>query len=139
MGNEMTAIIRVVNDLKKGGEQVNIPLVARLKNQAVGSGILVGNEESIDNYGYRAWIDWARNAIKINNAEEQKSSVDLFAEAKPLLEDWGKELHRDEICDAFFALPSESSPAGSRFGGWPARQRHPVRCCDRSPAQYLDH
>jgi hypothetical protein len=112
MGNEMTAIIRVVNDLKKGGEQVNIPLVARLKNQAVGSGILVGNEESIDNYGYRAWIDWARNAIKINNAEEQKSSVDLFAEAKPLLEDWGKELHRDEIVDGFYALPSEASPAG---------------------------
>ena len=112
MGNEMTAIIRVVNDLKKGGEQVNIPLVARLKNQAVGSGILVGNEETIDNYGYRAFIDWARNAIKISNAEEQKSSVDLFAEAKPLLEDWGKELHRDEICDAFFALPSQSAPAG---------------------------
>jgi len=112
MGNEMTAIIRVVNDLKKGGEQVNIPLVARLKNQAVGSGILVGNEETIDNYGYRAFIDWARNAIKISNAEEQKSSVDLFAEAKPLLEDWGKELHRDEICDAFFAIPSQSAPAG---------------------------
>ena len=112
MGNEITAIIRVVNDLKKGGEQVNIPLVARLKNQAVGSGILVGNEEAIDNYGFRAWIDWARNAIKINNAEEQKSSVDLFAEAKPLLEDWGKELHRDEICDAFFALVAQSAPAG---------------------------
>jgi hypothetical protein len=112
MGNELSAIIRVVNDLKKGGEQVNIPLVARLKNQAVGSGILVGNEEAIDNYGFRAWIDWARNAIKINNAEEQKSSVDLFAEAKPLLEDWGKELHRDEIVDGFYALPSESSPAG---------------------------
>lgn len=112
MGNELTAIIRVINDLKKGGEQINIPLVARLKNQAVGTGPLVGNEEAIDNYGYRAWIDWARNAIKINNAEEQKSSVDLFGEAKPLLEDWGKELHRDEIIDAFFALPSEAAPAG---------------------------
>ena len=112
MGDSATAIIRVVNDLKKGGEQVNIPLVARLKNQPTGSGILVGNEETIDNYGYRVWIDWGRNAIKINNAEEQKSSVDLFAEAKPLLEDWGKELIRDETIDAFYALPSESQPAG---------------------------
>src|SRR5262249_30247171 len=55
---------------------------------------------------------WARNAVKISNAEEQKSSVDLFAEAKPLLSDWGKELQRDEIIDAFHAIPSESSPAG---------------------------
>src|ERR1017187_3732197 len=112
MGTELTAIIRVINDLKKGGEQINIPLIARLKNQATASGTLVGNEEIIDNYGCRAWIDWARNAIRISNAEEQKSSIDLWGEARPLLEDWGKELHRDEIVDAFFAIPSESAPAG---------------------------
>ena len=112
MGTELTAIIRVINDLKKGGEQINIPLVARLKNNAVGTGPLVGNEEAIDNYGDRFWIDWARNAVKLNNAEEQKSSIDLWGEAKPLLEDWGKELHRDEIVDAFFAIPSQSAPAG---------------------------
>ena len=112
MGTDLTAIIRVINDLKKGGEQINIPLIARLKNEPTASGTLVGNEEVIDNYGCRGWIDWARNAIKINNSEEQKSSIDLWGEARPLLEDWGKELHRDEIVDAFFALPSESSPAG---------------------------
>lgn len=112
MGTDMTAIIRLVNDLKKGGEQINIPLVARLKNAPVATGPLVGNEESVDNYGCRLWIDWARNAVAINNAEEQKSSVDLFGEAKPLLSDWGKELQRDEICDAFYSLPAESSPAG---------------------------
>src|SRR5215471_12809876 len=111
IGKELTAIIRVINDLKKGGEQVNIPLIARLKNQAIATGTLVGNEESIDNYGMRMWIDWARNAVKISNAEEQKSSVDLFAEAKPLLSDWGKELQRDEIIDGLYAVPSESSPA----------------------------
>lgn len=113
MGQEATAIIRFINDLKSGGEQINIPLVARAKNQAVGAGgTMVGNEESIDNYGMRMWIDWARNAMKINNAEEQKSSVDLFALVKPLLSDWGKELQRDEIIDAFYALPTESQPAG---------------------------
>lgn len=111
VGTSITSIIRVINDLKSGGEQINIPLVARLKGQPVATGSLAGQEEQIDNYGCRAWIDWARNAIKISNAEEQKSSVDLFAEAKPLLEDWGKELQRDEIIDAFYALPSESSPA----------------------------
>lgn len=111
VGTQLTAIIRVIQDLKKGGEQINIPLIARLKAQPISTGTLAGNEEAIDNYGMRAWIDWARNAVKISNVEEQRSSVDLFAEAKPLLEDWGKELQRDEIIDAFYAIPSESQPA----------------------------
>ncbi len=116
MGTDINAIIRVITDLdkggKNGGEQINVPLMARLQAQATASGSLVGNEEALDNYGMRLWIDWARNAVVINNAEEQKSSIDLFAEAKPMLVDWGKELQRDEICDAFYSLPSQSSPAG---------------------------
>jgi Protein of unknown function (DUF4043) len=113
IGTEMTAIIRVVNDLKKGGEQINLPLIARLKNQPISTGTLVGNEEAIDNYGDRMWIDWARNAVKLTRAEEQKSSIDLFGQARPLLEDWGKELQRDEIVDAFYAVPLDSTaPAG---------------------------
>jgi N4-gp56 family major capsid protein len=109
IGSELTAIIRVINDLKNGGEQINIPLIARLKGQPISTGTLVGNEESIDNYGDRAWIDWARNAVKIPRSEEQKSSIDLFGQARPLLEDWGKELQRDEIIDAFYAVPLAST------------------------------
>src|ERR1700730_4099889 len=113
IGTEMTAIIRVINDLKNGGEQINIPLIARLKGQAIATGTLVGNEEAIDNYGDRAWIDWARNAVKIPKSEEQKSSIDLFGQARPLLEDWGKELQRDEIIDAFYAIPlASTAPVG---------------------------
>jgi N4-gp56 family major capsid protein len=124
IGSEMTAIIRVINDLKNGGEQINIPLIARLKGTPVSTGTLVGNEESIDNYGDRCWIDWARNAIKIPRSEEQKSSIDLFGQSRPLLEDWGKELQRDEIIDAFYAIPIAStaptglgSTAGQRVNG----------------------
>jgi Protein of unknown function (DUF4043) len=109
IGSEMTAIIRVINDLKNGGEQINIPLIARLKAQPVSTGTLVGNEEAIDNYGDRAYIDWARNAVKIPRSEEQKSSIDLFGQARPLLEDWGKELQRDEIVDTFFTIPLAST------------------------------
>lgn len=113
IGSELTAIIRVINDLKKGGEQINIPLIARLKNQPIAVGTLVGNEEAIDNYGDRAWIDWARNAVRIPRSEEQKSSIDLFGQARPLLDDWGKELQRDEIVDAFYAVPlASTAPAG---------------------------
>src|ERR1700761_2073951 len=113
IGSGMTAIIRVINDLKNGGEQINIPLIARLKGQPIATGTLVGNEEAIDNYGDRAWIDWARNAVKIPKSEEQKSSIDLFGQARPRLEDWGKELQRDEIIDALFAIPlASTAPAG---------------------------
>lgn len=111
MGTGMTAIIRVLNDLKSGGEQVNVPLVNSLSGTAIGTGTLAGNEEAIDNYGFRMWIDWARNAVKTNKAEIQKDSADVFDVARPLLADWGKSLIRDEIIDAFNSLPSESAPA----------------------------
>lgn len=112
MGTGITAIIRKRMELTSGGEQMNIPLVARLQAQAVGTGALAGNEESIDNYGMRVWIDWARNAIKTNKAEKQKDSAAIFGVARPLLSDWIKELTRNEIIAAFYALPSESAPAG---------------------------
>jgi hypothetical protein len=112
MGEDITAIIRKRMDLTSGGEQMNIPLVARLGATAIGSGALAGNEESVDNYGMRVWIDWARNAIKTNKAEKHKDSSAIFDVARPLLSDWLKELNRDEIIQAFYALPSESAPAG---------------------------
>ena len=118
MGEDITAIIRVLSDNKKGGEQVNIPLVARLTGNGYSTGTLAGNEEAIDSYGCRLYVDWARNAVATNNAEEQKDSADVFGEAKPLLSDWGKELQRDEIIEALMSLPSESAPAnlGSSAG-----------------------
>jgi len=112
MGDEMTAIIRRIYDPKKGGEQVNIPLVTRLTGTAKSTGTLTDQEEAINNFGMRVWVDWARHAVATNDAEEQKDSADIFGEAKPLLSDWGKELQRDEIIQAFASIPSESAPSG---------------------------
>jgi hypothetical protein len=112
MGEDITAIIRKRMDLTSGGEQMNIPLVARLGATAIGTGALAGNEESIDNYGMRMWVDWARNAVKTNKAEKNKDSTAIFDVARPLLSDWLKELNRDEIIQAFYALVTESAPAG---------------------------
>lgn len=123
MGEAVNSIIRLRMELKNGGEQMNIPVVGRLTATAKGSGTLVGNEEKIDNYGMRVWLDWARNAVAMNKAERQKDSADIFSVAKPLLSDWGKELQRDEIISALMALPSESAPsnlgsdAGQRVNG----------------------
>jgi hypothetical protein len=118
MGDDLTAIIRRRMELKNGGEQMNIPLVSRLSGAGVSTGTLVGNEEKIDNYGMRVWLEWARHAVVTNKAESQKDSADIFGEAKPLLADWGKELQRDELIAALMALPSESQPAaGVRVNG----------------------
>lgn len=123
MGTAPNSIIRTLYQLKQGGEQINIPIVNRLTNTAIGSGTLAGNEEAIDNYGLRLWIDWARNAVVQKKSERQKDSADIMGEAQPLLSDWGKELQRDEIIAALMALPSESAPAnlgtdaGQRING----------------------
>lgn len=118
MSQDLNAIIRIDNKLKAGGEQMNIPLVTKLRGGGVGSGTLVGNEEAIDNYGMRIWVDWARHAVVTKKSEEQKDSADIFGEAKPLLSDWGKELQRDELIEAFMSLPAETAPAnlGSNNG-----------------------
>lgn len=110
MGTGMNAIIRVRQEPKKGGEVMNIPLVTKLTGKGVGRGPLVGNEERIDNYGMRLWIDWARHGVVTTKAEKHKDSADVFAEARPMLSDWGRELQRDELIEAFQAIPSESAP-----------------------------
>ena len=105
MGEEITSIIRRRMELKAGGEVMNIPLVTRLTGAGVSTGTLVGNEEAIDDYGYRIWLEWARNAVTTTKAEQQKDSADIFGEAKPLLTDWLSEMTRDEIIAALMALP----------------------------------
>ena len=123
MGEGLDAIIRIRNELKQGGEQMNIPLVTKLVGAGVSTGTLAGAEERIDNYGMRVWLDWWRHAVVTTKSESQKDSADIFGLAKPLLSDRGKELVRDEIISAFMALPSESAPtnlgtnAGQRVNG----------------------
>jgi hypothetical protein len=112
MGDSLGSIIRILSETKKGGEQINVPLVNALRGTAKSTGTLSGSEESIDNYGCRLYIDWARHAVATNDAEEQKDSAAIFDEAKPLLAEWGKDLQRNEIIEAFMALPSEAAPAG---------------------------
>ena len=113
MGEGLTAIIRTRSELKAGGEDMNIPMVTKLRGKGVATETLVGNEEKIDNYGMRLRIEWARNAVVTTKAESQKDSADIFGLAKPLLSDWFKELQRDELIAALMSLPTETLPASS--------------------------
>ena len=135
IGTEMTAIIRVINDLKNGGEQINIPLIARLKNQAISTGTLVGNEEAIDNYGDRA-LD-RLGAQRGQDPEVRKSrSLDRPVRPGPAAArglGQGTPARRDHR--RFLCGPGRIDGADrSRQHQRPARQRRPVRCGDRRPS-----
>jgi hypothetical protein len=118
MGDDLNSIIRRRMELKSGGEVMNIPIVSRLQGIGVSTGPLVGNEDKIDDYGFRIWLEWVRNAVVTTKAEMQKDSADIFGEAKPLLSDWLNEVTRDEIIAALMALPTEAQPAaGVRVNG----------------------
>jgi len=110
MGEDVTSIIQILSELKEGGDQINVPLVGRLRGPGVSSGPLTGNEEKLDSNGVRFWLDWARNAVLLSKKELHKSSFDQLETVRPLLMEWGKLLLRDEIILALHALPSESPP-----------------------------
>ena len=112
MGEANNSVIRLRMETKAGGEQINIPLLARLTGAGLSTGTLVGAEEELNDYGYRVWVDFARNAVRTNKYQQQIDSADIFGEAKPHLSDWGKELQKLEIIQALGALPSEAAPAG---------------------------
>lgn len=111
-GTGMNAIIQVIEDLSSGGNEINIPHLSQLRGAGVGSGTLTGNEERMDDYGQRGWIDWARHAIVMKKSERHKQSADAFAQAKPRLNEWADLLRRDETIEALMALPSTSQPVG---------------------------
>ncbi len=111
-GAEMSSIIRVFNDLKDGGEELNIPMLSKARGEGRGAGTLTGNEESLDDYGMRIRVDWARHAFTMKKSEKRKQSADAFGEVRPLLNGWADELRRDETIIAMLSLPSESAQAG---------------------------
>lgn len=113
MGDSPTSIIQFIRDLEAsdGGDQVNIPFIGRLKGPGVSTGPLTGNEEKLDTYGMRAWIDWSRNAVLLKRSQLRKNSFDQLELVRPLLQEWGKGNQRDEIVLALDAIPSESPPA----------------------------
>jgi len=73
MGEDLNSIIRKKMELKGGGEVMNIPLVSRLQGVGVSTGPLVGNEEKIDDYGMRIWLEWIRNAVATTKAEQEET------------------------------------------------------------------
>jgi len=111
-GNTIDSIIQTNRDLKK----VSIPLVAKLSGQGVsGSSTLTGNEEPLNNYDFTAQPTYWRNAVKIDDEENELAEFDLFSEARPALMNWGMEKKRDQIIQAMGACVS--SDGYQNYGG----------------------
>lgn len=113
MGNDPTSPIVRINDLKDEGEQITIPILGRLSGQGqVGANTLVGNEEGLDQYGYKLTIDWARHAILLNKKEMRKSAADQLETVRPLLTEWAATKLRDDIIKAIASINvAGSTPA----------------------------
>jgi len=100
------AIIQVKEDLsKKPGDSVTFALLNRLTNAATtGTSVLEGNEEDMSSRSMRVYVDKRRNAVRVAEMSEQRSSFSLRNAAKPNLLDWAQEDTRDMYIAALTSL-----------------------------------
>lgn len=99
MGTSINNVIQMREQLtKKRGDTINIPLVKQLTGSGVsGSTTLKGNEEQLLNYGHGIEIDVIRNAVVVNELEEQKTEFSIREAAKIMLKHWAMDKLRDDI------------------------------------------
>jgi hypothetical protein len=107
---------------------------------AIATGTLVGNEEAIDNYGDRAWIDWARNASR-SRRSKSRSRASTSSAGSPAARRLGQGAAARRNRGRVLRAPARVDRSGRpRLQCQrPARQRRSVRCRDRRAAQHLDH
>ena len=112
MGADSTSVIVRMSDLTGDGKEINIPLVTQMTGPGVGAGVLRGNEEQIDSYGFPIWADWARNAVANNRAVNKESSFNIRSTARSLLSGWARRIVRDDIVDTLLSIPTASVQSG---------------------------
>jgi len=116
MGPDSTSVIVRLNDLAADGKEINIPLVTQLVGSGVGAGLLRGNEEQLDSYGFPVWADWARNAVANNRAVNKESSFSVRSTARSLLSGWSRRIVRDDIIDSLLSIPTATVQVGRLQG-----------------------
>lgn len=106
----------VKNQLIRGGQLINIPLVTALKTAGTGTGGLEGNEEVLGNYSYDVKPYWHRQAIAVNKDEVHKSSFDLLKAMTDMLKVWNMDDMRDSIINALSSVIENSGSYNSVQG-----------------------
>lgn len=112
IGTGMDAVIQRIYELRQeGGEQITLPILGRLTGAGqTGANPLVGNEESLDQYGFKIIADWARHAVLLNKKQMNKSAIDQLGAVRPALMDWSNAKLRDDIVNSLFNI---GSPGGA--------------------------
>jgi hypothetical protein len=126
-----TTNANVIN-IKMGKQQIEIPLVTRLKGSGVtGSNTLRGNGEAISNYGYTLTPTYYRHAVEFDFEELDKPAFDLMTAARPLLMDWSMSVVRDQTIEAFGAIQASGTYSAFSQADQTARDAYLVANSDR--------
>lgn len=106
MGTRTNSIIQVKQQLtKEKGDSIHFALVNRLKNDAVtGTDILEGQEEDMASRSHKLTVDRYRNAVRVDELDDQFSAISLRNAMKDVLLDWNMELTRDKIIEALGSI-----------------------------------
>jgi N4-gp56 family major capsid protein len=107
MGTDENAIIQIKENLtKKQGDAIVINLVGALDATTPndGSTALVGNEKALPNDGHKITVGVVRDAVTVNNLEEQASPIDIRNAAKVALKDLAMRYLRNSLITALHTI-----------------------------------
>ena len=129
-GTDQSAIIQLKDDLtKKRGDSITFALVNELTGNGVtGNNTLKGNEERLNSRSHRVYVDVLRNAVAVDEWDEQKSVIDLREACRPQLREWSQKKLRDGITSALGQIDGvafESASATQR-NTWTANNQDRV-------------
>lgn len=116
MGNDASNIIRVIDDLKNGGESVIVPLAAQLRGNGVsGSTPLVGNEEAMGEYADKITVSFFRHGVSFTKDQTFRTEIDLYNAARKRLKDWSAKKLKTDISTALQSIivPSVADSDGN--------------------------
>jgi N4-gp56 family major capsid protein len=110
MGRSINNIIQMQEDLsKKKGHQVVFSLVNALSGQGtMGSETLEGAEEELKSDGFEVAVKYIRNAVAIDDEENDMGLIDYLKAAKPQLQKWMMERTRDHIITAMMSMQGKA-------------------------------
>ncbi len=105
IGTDENKMIQITTEEKK----FSLPLVAKLDGAGVrGSTQLSGSEQPLSNFALTLQPTYIRQAVLIDNEENEKAEFDLFKEAKPALMNWLMESKRDQVIQACGAIEADA-------------------------------
>jgi hypothetical protein len=103
--------IMIKSELTSAGKIINIPLITRLQGDGVqGNTQLAGAEEALGNYNRGIAVHYNRNGVRVNEADEHWTEMNLREAARMQLRTWAAEALRDDIIIAMLDVFSVTAP-----------------------------